>query len=229
MKKICKMLLTIVLPLLTVVPGWGAEAELTRTQQLWINSYNAEKSGDYAQAIEYTTRIIEESGALYLAVLRMGWLHYLNQDYVTSLAYYRQTSALSPGAVTPLNGQVNCLVAMKRAGEAISVAKSILTIDPMNYHANAHLGDLYYGQGDFHLAATYYLKLSRLFPEDTALANSLAWCYMKQGKPTEARTIFNNVLVVSPNDISAKKGLELSKAAPTRSEISIRTLLGFSR
>ena len=46
--------------------------ELTSVQQLWINSFDAEKGGDYDKALEYTNRIVKNAGDYYLPNLRMG-------------------------------------------------------------------------------------------------------------------------------------------------------------
>lgn len=184
-------------------------AELTPTQQLWVNSFDAEKGGDYDKALEYTSLIVGNAGDYYLPNLRMGWLHYLKGDYQAAIDYYLKAAQLSPGAVSALQGVMNCANKLGDTDKENQVAKAVLLIDPMNYQANLRLAVLYYEKGNFSAAGSYYLKLLSLYPEDLQIASGLAWCYLNEGLPQEAAAIFGNVLAVSPNYLQAKSGLAL--------------------
>ncbi len=187
----------------------AAEGGLTELQQFWVNSFDAEKGGDYDKALEYTSRIIQNAGDYYLPNLRMGWLHYLKEDYKTSLDYYRKAAQLSPGAVSALQGAMNCAKGLGDSAIETQMAKSILLLDPMNYQANLRLAALNYEDGNYSTAGSYYRKLQALYPEDLQIANGVAWCYLNEGLPQEAGTLFQNVLVVHPNYLDAKTGLAL--------------------
>ena len=41
--------------------GALADEELTETQQLWVNSFDAEKGGDYDKALETAKRLADQS------------------------------------------------------------------------------------------------------------------------------------------------------------------------
>lgn len=181
-------------------------ADLTPAQKLWGDSVAAEQSGVYTQALALTAQIIKGGGDGYLANLRMGWLHWMNADAAHALPWYQKASRLTPGAVTPLLGIMNCSSALGQTNEALRAAKLILQVDPMNYTANAKLGELNYLRGDYAAAAAYYGKLSALFPEDIAVANGYAWSALNLGKAEEARAIFENILIVYPGHASAAQG-----------------------
>jgi tetratricopeptide (TPR) repeat protein len=185
----------------------ASEDELTSVQQLWVNSFDAEKGGDYDKALEYTTRIMRDAGDYYLPNLRMGWLHYLKEDYKTAINYYRKAAQLSPGSVSALQGGMNCAKSMGDSGREMQLAKAILLLDPMNYQANLRLAALNYANANYSAAGSYYRKLLSLYPEDLQIANGVAWCYLKEGLSQEAAVIFRNILIVHPNYYEAKTGL----------------------
>jgi tetratricopeptide (TPR) repeat protein len=190
------------------------ESELTPIQQLWVNSFDAEKGGDYDKALEHTARIVQNAGDYYLPNLRMGWLHYLKEDYKTAIDYYRKAAQLSPGAVSALQGVMNCAKSLGDSKRETQMAKSILLLDPMNYQANLRLAALNYAKGNFSTAGSYYRKLLALYPEDLQIANGVAWCYLKEGLAQEAAGIFSNILIVHPNYFEAKTGL--AACTPTK-------------
>ena len=183
------------------------DSELTPIQQLWVNSFDAEKGGDYDKALEYTTRIVQSAGDYYLPNLRMGWLHYLKEDYKTAINYYRKAAQLSPGAVSALQGAMNCAKGLGDSARETQMAKSILLLDPMNYQANLRLAALNYANGNYSTAGSYYRKLLALYPEDLQIANGVAWCSLNEGLAQEAAGLFRNILIVHPNYFEAKTGL----------------------
>jgi tetratricopeptide (TPR) repeat protein len=182
-------------------------AELTAVQQLWVNSFDAERGGDYDTALEYTGRILRDAGDFYLPNLRMGWLHYLKEEYATAMVHYRKAAQLSPGALSALQGIMHCARGLGDVGEEAQMAKAILLLAPMNYEANLRLAALNYANEHYSAAGSYYRKLLSLYPEDLQIANGLAWCCLKEGLAKEAATLFRNVLVVHPNYLDAKTGL----------------------
>lgn len=191
----------------TIAKTQTHESELTPIQQLWVNSFNAEKGGDYDKALEYTASIVQNAGDYYLPNLRMGWLHYLKADYKTAIDYYRKAAQLSPGAVSALQGVMNCANSLDDSHQEMNMAKAILLLDPMNYQANLRLAALNYAKGNYGSAGSYYRKLLALYPEDLQIANGMAWCYLNEGLTQEAAGIFRNILIVHPNYFEAKTGL----------------------
>lgn len=176
---------------------------------LWAKSLEAESDGDYVYALEYHSRILPMIGKSYTASLRAGWLHYMNADYSTALTNYEKAAGLSSGALAPLYGAMNCHVALEDNQRAAKVAKAILVIDELSYTANKQLAAIYYAESKFSLAAAYYRKLNRLYPEDLAVASGLAWSYLEQGESRQAAPLFKEILMVSPDYAYARRGLEI--------------------
>lgn len=186
-----------------------AEEELSPTQQLWVNSFDAEKGGRYDKAREYMETIVREGGDFYFANLRLGWLHYVAGDYAAGVASYRKAAGLAPGAIPPLIGLISCYASQGNNADAVKAAKALLEIDPLNYTGNKSLGDQLYAAGDYAGAGAYYEKLCGLYPEDLTIANALAWSCLNRGMTQEAARIFNNILTVNPNMAVSRQGLDL--------------------
>ncbi len=197
-----------------------ATAALATTElsvsELWVKSLSAETDGDYVSALEIHKEIMPGCGKSYLPNLRAGWLLYLNEDYSNALKYYEKAASQSSGALAPLYGALNCQVALAESGKVVKVAKAILVLDENNYTANAQLAALHYQERKFSLAASFYRKLYRLYPEDLAVASGLAWSYLEQGEARQAAPLFNNILMVSPDYAYAERGREICNRMTNR-------------
>ena len=187
--------------------SWGHGESLSAVQQLWVNSFDAERGGDYDKALVHTERIVADAGDFYLPNLRMGWLYYLKKEYGAAIIHYRKAAQLSPGALSALQGVMNCARALGDVEQEMQMAKAILLLAPMNYDANLRLAVLNYESQAYGVAGSYYRKLLALYPEDLQIANGLAWCCFREGLAKEAAALFRNVLVVHPNYLDAKIGL----------------------
>lgn len=181
----------------------------TEVSDLWTKSLTAETDGDYMYALEVHQTILPKLRTSYVASLRAGWLYYMNKDYGNALKSYERAAGQSSGALAPLYGAMNCHLAEQRTDKVVKVAKSILVIDELNYTATKQLAAVYYEEGSFSLAAAYYRKLNRLYPEDLAVTSGLAWSYLEQGESRKALPLFKEILMVSPDYAYAQRGLEI--------------------
>ncbi len=208
------MIRYLVITSLGIAAAIASAGELSPTQRLWKNSFDAEQAGNYQSALEYNTAIRNEHDSYY-ANLRAGWLNYLLRDYETAIGFYTRASGMAPGAVTPLLGLGNCYAARNDSASAIRVTSSVLALDPTNHTANKRLAELYWEVEDYSRSSSYYLKLSSLFPEDLDTGSSLAWCYLKLGRTYDAGVIFNNILIVNPDHAGAKAGKQALQSETT--------------
>ena len=184
--------------------------------ELWNQSVSAETDGDYVTALELHEELLPKVGSDYSAMLRAGWLNYMNEKYDTALKFYDRAASRASGALSPLYGMLNCYIAKEDNARTVRVAKAILVIDELNYTANSRLAAIYYTENKFSLAAAYYRKLHRLFPEDVALASGLAWSYLEQGEARQAAPLFKYILRVSPDYVYAERGMSLCEQISNR-------------
>ncbi len=87
----------------------------------------------------------------------------------------------------------------------------ILKIDPQNTVANYWMGLIYYNRKDYNNAVKLFEKVVNLYPLDYDSVVMLAWTKLYIGKLVEAKILFNQALVLRPNDSTAKSGLKLIK------------------
>ena len=87
----------------------------------------------------------------------------------------------------------------------------ILEIDPQNTVANYWLGVMYYNAKDYVSGLKLFEKVVNLYPLDYDSTIMLAWCKLNLAKQTDARYLFNQALILRPNDSSALAGLKLIK------------------
>jgi len=175
--------------------------------QIFAESYRYESSGDYEKAIGELNSV---NGYDYHKSLRLGWLYYLSKNYETSKKFYRQAVKVEPQAVEALLGLCYPLEAQKNSDELEKVYKQILALDKMNSKVNYALGNIYYYRKDFQQAEVYFDKVQHMYPFDYYSTLMSGWTKYFLGKKNEAKRLFNNVLIISPSDQSAKDGLNLS-------------------
>ena len=174
--------------------------------KVFENSYAMEATGDYPGAINELASL---NGYTYHKALRLGWLYYLSKNYEASIKYYQQAVSLRPKAVEALIGLCYPLETLKKTDQLEITYKKILAIDPMNSKINYALGNIYYYRKNFILAEKYYDLVVSLYPFDYYSNLMNGWTKYFLGKKNEAKILFNTVLIISPNDKSAKEGLEL--------------------
>ncbi len=193
--------------LLLIVFGVSASAQVSPAK-VFENSYAKEAAGDYQGAIN---ELVNLNGFEYHKSLRLGWLYYLNKNYDASIRYYQQAVKLRPRAVEAMLGLCYPLEAQKKTDQLEVTYKKILTIDPMNSKINYALGNIYYYRKNFVLAEKHFDLVVSMYPFDYYSTLMAGWTKYFLGKKNEAKVLFNTVLIIAPNDKSAKDGLALIK------------------
>ena len=176
-------------------------------QEAFAKSFMAEDKGDYKNALQAIQSIYSDKS--YLVNLRIGWLSYLNKDYVNSVVYYKKAIALMPTATEPLWGLCNPLVAQEKWVELENNYKLIIRFDPKNSLVNYRLGMIYFYRKNYVEAIKYFDVTLTLFPLDYDAINMSAWTNYYLGKKEEAKVLFNRVLLMYQLDASAIEGLAL--------------------
>lgn len=178
-------------------------------EKAFSESYDLEKNGEYAQAVEKLKKFYTEDS--YEINLRLGWLNYLKGNFTESSAYYERSIVLSPYAIEARFGYVYPLSALGNWGIVKQQYEKILDIDPRNTLANYRMGMIFYGSEDYTTALKYFEKVVNLYPFDYDGTIMFAWTHFKLGKLREAEVLFKKALLMRPGDESANEGLDLVK------------------
>jgi len=173
------------------------------------DSYAKEKSEKYADAAIALKAYYDANS--YEINLRLGWLTYLQGQYLESLKYYNKAIELMPYAIEPRLGVVLPLSAQGKWDLVVDQYNKILTIDPNNTLILYRLGLISYDNKDYKQAYQYFEKIVNLYPWDYHSVLMLAWSNLRLGNNSEAKILFNKVLLYYPGDTSSKEGLGLIK------------------
>jgi tetratricopeptide (TPR) repeat protein len=173
-------------------------------------SYDAEKSKDYAKAIEPLEKLGTSGNSDYIVQYRLGWLNYCNKQYDESISHYKKAVQLAPNAVEPLLALMTVQMAAVKNDDALRTGQSVLTRDPNNYTATSRVAWLCYLQQDYRRAASLYRKLVTLYPTDTEMLLGLGYALKKAGDTKEGDACFQKVLLLSPDNARALEGLKVT-------------------
>jgi len=178
-------------------------------QDAFSRSYKLENDGDYKKAADSLKLFYEENN--YGLNLRLGYLYYEAQQYDDSKKYYEKAILLMPNAIEPKLGYALPLSAIGDWNKVVALYQEILNIDPQNTKVNYRMALISYNNKDYKTALAYIIKVTTLFPFDYDSLILDAWINYQLGKTDDAKTLFNRVLLLVPNDSSAKEGLGLIK------------------
>lgn len=175
-------------------------------QTAYSKSYIAENLGNYTVAINELKPIYQANS--YIANIRLGWLNYLSKQYTESNAYFEKAIALKPYAIEARLGCVRPLSAIENWEKVKAQYLEILKIDPQNTTTNYWLGVIYYNRKDYKSALKLFEKVVNLYPLDYDSVIMLAWTKLNSGSPSDAKVLFQQALIIRPNDSSALSGLK---------------------
>ncbi len=174
------------------------------------NSIQEESIGKYAQAILTLMKIFDKYSEEYIINLRLGWLHYLNKDYESSIKYYKNAIEISNNkSIEAMLGATLPLADRGDWDEVKDYYNMILDIDENNYTANLRLGQIDLNTGNYLSAKSYLSKVIEMYPGNYETNLYLAWTYYYLGDNSTAYDLFIEVLTLNPGDQSALEGLKL--------------------
>lgn len=178
-------------------------------REAFSKSYDYEKTGKYGDAIKaLLPNYVANS---YEMNLRLGWLSYKNSSHDQSITYYKKAAALMPVATEPLWGIVYPYSAQEKWNLVEQTYKQILKLDPKNGLAHYRLGLINYYRKKYTEAKKYFDVALNQTPFDYNYMLMSAWnCYFL-GRYSEAKVLFNKVLLYNPEDKSALEGISLIK------------------
>ena len=172
-------------------------------------SYNFSQKSDYTSAINVLKLIYDKTS--YEINLRLGYLNYLAGLNKESMDYYKLAIELQPKALEPRFGYVYPAAAFGQTNELINQYNSILQIDSQNTIANYRQGYICFQKKDYSSAYSYFKKVVNLYPFSYDGVIMLAKSSLQLGNKAEAKTLFNQVLLLSSTDKDALEALTAMK------------------
>ncbi|MGA2497098.1 MAG: tetratricopeptide repeat protein [Tepidisphaeraceae bacterium] len=200
----------------TLAAAQGRPAKSLPAQETlngYAASYQAETAMRYAEAIKAMGPLIQANAVDYAANLRLGWLYYLNGEYVDSLRHYALAVKASPVSIEARLGFTLPLMARAQYVELEKATRQILAADPGNYYANLRLAFALRMQKKPDQAETAAKALLGRYPTDVSVLTELALVRVAQDQKEEAARWFERILILDPDNATAKQQLLKAPAA----------------
>ncbi len=173
-------------------------------QEAYYKSYNYEKIENYTDAIKALLPIFNEYPNGYTVNLRLAWLYYLNQNYANSLEHYDNAIKISPNSLEAKLGRLLPLLAQTKYDQVESEAFQILNVDYFNYFGNLRLIYALRLQEKYDTAEKIALKMLAIYPIDIKFLTEYALVKSAQGEAETAVRVFNDILILDPENVTAK-------------------------
>lgn len=193
--------------LIGLVPA-GAYPQAGSGASAWQESYTLEHAGKYPQAAAVLETLLRDSPNHEFAMMRRGWLNYLQGKYNDALRDYNQVLALNPRSLEARLGLTLPLLAQQRWKEAAAEARKVIAVSPWDYTAHVRLLVCEEGEKNWAELARHAAELAQRYPSDATglvyLARAEAWL----GDKAKARAAYAQVLERYPSHVEANTYLK---------------------
>jgi tetratricopeptide (TPR) repeat protein len=176
-------------------------------KEAYEKSYRYEKSQNYEDAIKALLPVLKDYPDTYTVNARLGWLYYLNKKYANSLENYTKAMKTSPESLEAKLGYILPLLAQDRYQQAEEEAYKILKVDHFNYYGNMRFAFALRMQKKYNEAEKINVKMLALYPIDVSFLTEYALTKHGQGDTKKAVEVFYNVLILDPENVTAKNFL----------------------
>jgi tetratricopeptide (TPR) repeat protein len=200
------------------IPFSLSGSERANIGEYFEKSFIYEAQGNYAASLNSVLQILRVEPKNYIAVLRAGWLNYLNGAYGLSIEYYKKANFIAPDAIEPKLGLLLPLMASKKWKDSKKTAFEILKFDRKNYLANRRLAYILFSEMSYDEAEKQYKKVINWYPSDIEMKLGLAWTNLRMDRKEKAAQYFREVLKVRRHNPNALSGLEKIKMIETSIE-----------
>lgn len=184
----------------------SAHAQNT-TVSAFKTSYAYEAEYNYSKAISSMEAIVD-GDKKYNVSLRLGWLHYMNGDFIKSETYYKKAIELAPESIEARLGLVYPLSKLNSWDKVIEVYKSILKVDPNHSSTNYQLAYIYYVRKMYTEAITHLNNVLKLYPFDYDSNLLIGATYLKLGQIKEAKQHYLLALEYNPSNTELQQVID---------------------
>ena len=180
-------------------------------QKVYVKSYNYEKTGDYKNAFRVLMPIYAKYSKGYTLNLRLGYLLYLQKQYRKSIFYYQKASIILPYSFEPKLGMMKVYFSIEEYKKVLEIGYSLLKRNYYDYYTNLYILQSLKKLKKYKEALEIANKMLLIYPTDKTYLVNLAKIY-EIINPQYAKKIYlNSVLVLDPNNVSAKLFLDKTK------------------
>lgn len=183
-------------------------APVNPSKSPWEKSYTLETQKKYAEAANVIKPILDKSPDNQLALLRMGWLNYLQAKYNVSIDYYQKAIKVNPDSIDAKLGMTLPLMAQLRWKEAAVYANQVISISTWGYLAHIRLMTCESGLTQWETLEKHASEFVKRYPSDISGYLFLARAQAMLGKTNLAIQNYQETLDRSPTNLEAIKFLQ---------------------
>jgi len=180
----------------------------SQIKEAYQKSFFYEKVGDYKDAIRVLMPIYKAYPDGYTINLRLGWLYYLWGKYDNSEFHYRKADKAIPTSVESKLGLSLPLMAQQKWGEAETTLYRVIAIDFYNYYGNLRLAKVLGKEKKYKQQIAVALKMLNIYPTSVPFLVVLGEGYYNLGNLQKAEEVLKNILILDPENITAKELLK---------------------
>jgi hypothetical protein len=159
---------------------------------------------DYSRITGYAVALKPDAVKDAWTCYRIGEAYMQTQSAATAINWYKQAVSIWPYSLDFQSKYGNCLLALRKADEAMKTYQYILSQNPDYVSANTNLGFIYMQQGNAVMAYNYLMKAISLNPDHEQTLINLAVWHHNKGNNNNAKKCLQQLLVKHPNNEQAK-------------------------
>ena len=174
----------------------------------WSDSYRLEASGQYIAAGKALAPVLEKYPRHEFAHLRLGWLNYLQGNHNDAIDEYKNAMVINSKSLDAKLGIILPMLAQQRWREAAYYSRQVIEVAPWNYYAHIRLMICEEAEGQWEALQKHASEATQRYPSDATIQVYLARAYVRLGKATQARVVYEEVLERIPRHLEAMQFLE---------------------
>ncbi len=194
--------------MILLLNAWVVALTDAEIWEAYYKSYNYEKMENYQDAIKALLPVYTAYPDGYTVNIRLGWLYYLNKKYANSLEHYDNAIKSAPYSLEAKLGRLLPLLAQEKYDQVETEAFMILNVDYYNYYGNLRLIIALRMQGKYDVAEKIALKMLTVYPIDILFLTEYGLIKSAQGDTDTAVRVFNDILILDPENVTAKAFLQ---------------------
>lgn len=175
---------------------------------IWIKSYDLEQQRNLIEAANVLNPLIVKSPQNELALIRMGWLNYLQARYDLAEDYYHKALNANNNSIDARLGLTLALMAEQRWKEAALYANQVISLSAWDYFAHIRLMTCEAGLGQWESLEKHASGFVKHYTSDITGFIFLARSQAMQGKKEQAVQSYQEILFRSPSNTEAIQYLD---------------------
>ncbi len=185
----------------------AAELSYKEISKAYYTSYRYETSGNIEDAIKAIQLVYSQYPDTYTVNNRLAHLYTLNKQYKNAVSHYKKAVQVLPNSITPKLGLMYVYILSEQYKEVTKIGYQVLKVDYYNYFGNLRLAHALRKTGKTELSEKLLKKILALYPSDTLFLTELGLLYFEQDNWPSARAIMQDVLILDPENVSARQVL----------------------